>query len=506
MKTYVVQLENHDDVISSRDKLSRSKASRVLLVWPRRGRVLQRSVDLLLLQRHCQYLGAQLGIVTTDSEVLSNAHDLGIPAFSKADQAQKGNWRRSHIAKSGTSPFIRQVGQRISAQTLREQRAQFHTKPVLNRVLSLSSFTVGIFSFLALVLFFAPGAKITLTPQRETQEISLPVWAEPSIKTVNPSGGMPASAVSAVVEGRSQLASSGHASVPDHFSSGQVILTNLTNEVVDIPAGSIFLTAGAAPIRFRSTNSVQVPAGLGMTQTLPVVAVVPGREGNVAEGQIRSMEGALGLQVVVENSQPLSGGTDLLISAPTRQDAQKLREALLASLEKIAVDEIMSNRDPDQIMLEGSLQLRTVLEEYWDPEQDQPADVLQLTLRVEYEAWFVKEIDVQTIAQAALDANLPENYQSVPQSLNFVLMMQPPTGMAVPSEANFQGQLTAARSIETVWSNNVAIQAVTGHNRIEAISILQDQLDLSAPPVIEISPSWWRFLPFLPARITLVKS
>lgn len=506
MKTYVVQLDNHDDVISTRDKLSWSKAPRVLLVWPRRGRVLDRRVDLLLLQRRCQYLGAQLGIVTTDSNVLANAHDLGIPAFSNVELAQKANWRRSYNAKSGAFPSIGQVGQRISAQILREQRTQFQIRPVLNRGIRLGLFTVGIFSFLALVAFFTPTAKISLSPLRETQEISLPVWAQPSIKTVNPSGGLPVSAVSAVVEGRSQLASSGYASVPDQFSSGQVILTNLSDHVVDIPVGTIFLTADAAPIRFRSTSFAQVPAGLGMTQTLPVVAVVPGRNGNVAEGQIRSMEGPLGLQVVVENSQPLSGGTDQIILAPTRQDAQKLREALLASLENIALDEILAKSDPQQIMLEGSLRLRTVLEESWDPALDQPADVLQLNLRVEFEAWFVKETDVQTVAQAALDANLPANYQPVPKSLNFVLEMQPPTVKAVSSEVNFQGQITAARTIQTVWSNQTAVQAVAGRKRMDAVSILQNQLDLSAPPVIEISPSWWRLLPFLPARITLVIS
>lgn len=40
MKTHVVQLERDDDVVSARDKMLWSKAPRILVVWPRRGRVL----------------------------------------------------------------------------------------------------------------------------------------------------------------------------------------------------------------------------------------------------------------------------------------------------------------------------------------------------------------------------------------------------------------------------------------------------------------------------------
>src|SRR5512137_1281491 len=94
MKTYVIQLESHDDPLSTRDKMAWSKAPRLLLVWPRRGRILDRKVDLVVLQRHAQLLGAQLGIVTGDYDVRANAADAGIPSFSSVVQAQKGSWRK----------------------------------------------------------------------------------------------------------------------------------------------------------------------------------------------------------------------------------------------------------------------------------------------------------------------------------------------------------------------------------------------------------------------------
>jgi hypothetical protein len=257
MKTCVVQLENHDDVISTQDKISWSKASRVLLVWPRRGKVLQRSVDLLLVLRCCQRLGAQLAVVTGDGEVIGNAHDLGIPVYSSVEQAQMAYWGPPHGGKAMSRLSSTMQRQPLEVQKLREMRRQSQVAPKQNRILRLALFAAGVIAFLALVLFFAPGASITLTPLEQVQQISLPVQAQSALQVVNLSGGMPAHVLSVVVEGKDQLTSSGYAHAPEGYASGEVLLTNLTDQEVELPAGTIVLTAGAAPARFAITHAVR---------------------------------------------------------------------------------------------------------------------------------------------------------------------------------------------------------------------------------------------------------
>ena len=92
MKTQILQLEPHDDVISARDKMGWGQTARVLLVWPNRGQILTRRVDLELLLRHSRSLGGQLALVTRDPDVRYHAKRIGIHVFKSVRQAQHTRW------------------------------------------------------------------------------------------------------------------------------------------------------------------------------------------------------------------------------------------------------------------------------------------------------------------------------------------------------------------------------------------------------------------------------
>ena len=70
MKTKIISLESHDDLISVRDKFSWAKTPRILLVWPKYEKITLRLLDMKVLQRHADSLGAQLGLVTGQPKVL----------------------------------------------------------------------------------------------------------------------------------------------------------------------------------------------------------------------------------------------------------------------------------------------------------------------------------------------------------------------------------------------------------------------------------------------------
>ena len=506
MKTYIVQLEDHDDVISARDKISWSKAQRVLLVWPRKGKILERRVDLLLLQRHSQQNGAQLGIVTRSGDVCANARDLGIPTFSSTNQAKQTNWRRSR--KAPKPSWVDRT--RTDPQNFRQLRDLVHPKPAEKGWLRLVMFPLGVLAFLSLVLFFVPGAEVELTPAKVQQQLTIPVWASPAISVANPSGGIPAYILTAVVEGRDQAASTGQMRFPDQRATGQVLMTNLTDQVINVPEGSLVITSTDPVIRFELIQSVTLPTGVENQKKGLLRAVLPGVSGNVTAGKITALEGPLGLRVSVENPDPTIGGSDRTSPAPTDLDYQRLREKLLGDLQKNALAEIQGRVTSGQQLLGSTIQLRTVVEENRAPAENQPGDHLQLSIRAAFEAWVIQDSDLQAVAQAALDANRQPGLDPIAGSLQFEFTGEPNLEKTAASEpggvdnetANWEMRMT--RDLAAAWSETDLVRSLLGLQVPEAQTMLQDRLALAEKPRIRIYPEFWTRFPYLPFRIQLV--
>jgi hypothetical protein len=64
--------------------------------------------------------------------------------------------------------------------------------------------------------------------------------------------------------------------------------------------------------------------------------------------------------------------------------------------------------------------------------------------------------------------------------------------------------LKIERVLEASWGKTTVIRSILGRDVTEAKQTLQANLKLAEAPQIQIYPSWWNHLPFLPARIMLV--
>ena len=509
MKTYIVQLENHDDVISTRDKISWSKARRVVLVWPRRGslfagpdrqnKILERRVDLMLIQRYCQQLGIQLALVTSSAPVREVARDLGIPVFSSSLRAQSATWRRIRKRRRFQWPGMRKLQ---PPDQLRAWHGRLRARLMWSRWVRAPIFLLGITAFLMLVFFFMPGARVELSPARQGQNLTIEVWANDSILAPNLSGGVPAYPVTVVVEVRDLAPSTGRTFVSDQTATGEIELTNLTDQAVTVPAGSVALTVEGSPVRFLTMKPADLPAGPGEKTRVPVRAALPGLEGNVRAETVKALEGPLGLRVKISNPQPTSGGSMRMVPSPSTQDYDQLRDQLLTQLQQTAVQELQSQMQPGQFLVYQSIQQKSILDEQRDPEAAMPADQLQLTLRVEYQAWMIKESDLGVVGLSALDANLPAGFEPVTDSLRVDRGAEP----VLDHSGTARWTITVERDLVARWSRDRVISLVQGRSPQEAGAALQSALPLDGVPRLELFPAWWIRLPFLPFRIEVVGS
>ncbi len=507
MKTQIIQLEPHDDVVSTRDKMGWSQTSRILLVWPTKGRLLERRLDLVLLQRHSFLLGAQLALVTQEAEILYNAHELGIPAFDNTKKAQSARWRvgrkrRPRSFRRKPLPDLEEL-----RDLAHPREGKWRDKPVVR----ISVFIISFLAVMAVLGALLPSSQISLSPTTKIQQIKLPVTASKDYSTLNLTGELPAHTISVVVEAQGSITTTGQIAVPQFPATGYVQFTNLTDHTVRIPSGTVVSTLGANPFRFTTTQAGLVVTGPGTTANVPVKALTPGSQGNLKSNSLQAIDGSLGLELSVTNPSDTFGGTDQPAPAPAPGDRTQLYNRLFTALRKTAANELelSASSTNEAISLQTgdfpilpTLTFSHILEQTYDPPssgQNQPAEQLHLTLRLEFNALAVSDQDLNDLARPVLEANLPAGYLALPGTIQIQHLTTP----ELDSSGVAHWQIQFSQTLQTLISPERVIRTVQGKPVTRALKDMVDQLPLQALPKIRVEPAWWPYLPVLPLRISI---
>jgi hypothetical protein len=494
MKTRIIHLEAHDDLISIRDRMAWAKSPRILLVWPRRGRVDLRPLDLKLLQRQAVALGSQLGLVTRHAGIRDAARDLDIPVFVSMPEAQHGTW----LGAGQKSPLRRQAGRHDPGE-LRLQMARFREIRILHPYLRLAVFSLGVLAVLAIVTLFIPSAEITLEPVTTLQEVTIPVSASLEVTAVRISGSLPARTVTLVVTAEGETAATGRLAVPVEKASGRVLLTNLTTGSLSIPAGTILHPIDEPAVRYVTTSSESLRPLAGSTASLPVEALQPGADGNLDAGTALVLEGTLGPSVTAVNLAPLSGGSAPLAAAPSQADRDTLRKKVLANLIGQSASRLQAELAEGDLILVETITVGDVLEEAFEPAQGAAGEVLHLTLSAEVSAVYLSADDLTFLAEAALDSSLDEGLIRIEDTLTFTGI-----GPATLDEENvYRWRIRAARLIRPDFDPLTVLRLVQGRSPEKARLRLEQVLELAEAPKITLKPGWWPLLPFIPLRIAI---
>lgn len=527
MKEHILRLEPHDDIQSARDKLGWAQAQRVLLVWPPGSRVLDRQLDLVLLQRHAQALGAQLAIVSLHGPVRDHAQAIGLPVFDSIDASRQVRWGtpssgngrplvlttpaltalRAPLGPEAPSGLVAQRRPRSPEELARPVPLpgpiQLRLPAWLERLRPQgrgAAFAAGLAATGALLLILGPSATVHLYPFPQTISVTLPFVADVAAESADPGGVLPAREITIELEASGRVATTGTKDVPSTPASGEVVFTNLVAQAVVIPQGTGVRTTSGTSVRFLTTKAANLPAGRGQALRVPVVADALGPQGNVAAGQINAVEGQLGLQVAVVNDAPTSGGGVEQRAAVDEADQQALRAELLEELTRQAVADLSAQLREGERMPADSVRVVRVLAETYDRFPGEAADSLGLTLRVRAGGTAVDSALAEGLALEALASRVATGFTLIAGSQQVVWVSEPRA--FGPDRLAFTLRVSgdAAPSIDSH-----AVQTLlSGLTMDAALERLSDSLPMRRPPVIEIRPSWFPRLPWLPFRIRVV--
>ena len=493
MKTQIITLESHDDLISVRDRLTWAKTPRILLVWPKYEDVSLRFLDLKVLQRHAETLGAQLGIVTRRASVRRDAEALHIPVFESAKVAQRDAWPY-RPAKKRHIPRAPRRGLRALRESVYKKESAWRTS-LVGRVVT---FTAGVVAVLAMAGLFVPRAAVTLYPESQVQSIVIPVAASESVSSVSLTGSLPARTLSIVVEEEQSLAVSSQISVPRSKAKGIAQFTNLSQSEVNIPAGSVLLTSGDPSVRFVTLHEAHVPPGVGQFVEVPIEALSAGAQGNMDADLITMVEGPLGLSVAVTNSEPTEGGANSKTTGPTDADRTRLRKTAIGNLLKEAETQMRAELAAEDILLMDTFDVSRILDETYSPEAGQPGKQLKLAMQVEFAARYISVEDLNELTLSTLDAALPVDY-----SASALPVFKPVAEPATDSDGVTHFDLEVRRPLLHQVEFSQVFALTQGKKPESAQTRLSGQLSLREPAEIELTPAWWPWMPLIPFNLSV---
>ncbi len=494
MKTQVIQLVPHDDVTSVRDKMSWAKAPRILLVFPRRCRILSQPLDLRLLRRHATTLGTQLAIVTRSGDLRRIAQAVGIPVFNAVATAHHGIWEGQHL---GEKP--RRRTPRPDLRGMRRAAFPAEARWRSRFVLRLSFFSLAVLVVLALLLLFLPSASIKLAPKTHQQTLRVAVRASPQVPTVNLAGSIPSRLIFTDLERSKIAAASGSISIPVSPAAGIVHFRNLTTGVVSIPAGTVIRTASDPPVRFATTTDASLAAGVGKTLDVSVQAVLGGASGNLPADSLTAVEGDLGASLNVTNLGPMAGGADRTAPAQTADDRSRLHDALLAEILMECQAALPKTLASGDVYFLDTLAVGRLLSETYFPAEGQAGETLLLDMKLQCQAQYASAADVDTLAEMALDTNLPDGFIPASGEVSAPVAGVPKTDTDGITRWEMQPQRLLRAHLDPL----AVIQLALGRSPAQAVRRLSESLPLATAPEIRVKPSWWPWLPIVPFRITI---
>jgi hypothetical protein len=493
VKVQLLYLDSHDDQVSVRDKMGWIKAPRLLVVWPRRGRVLSNRLDLTLVQRQAARRGAQIGLVTFDPDVRDHAQDLGIPVFDSVDSTPESVWR---AAAAKATQFEKRQSDRERLADPPDRRSIRTTLPTLwARIQRWSAFVIGVAALAGLAVALGPSATVVVTPQTTIQHSQFQIVLDPEADTLTPDNHIPAERRSLVVSGSLRAPTSGKISVPDSPARGAVVFTNLGQDSISLSKGTGVRADTTGEPRFMTQVSVTLDAGAGSQATVAIQAAQAGMQGNVPAGAIGSIEGPLGLQVAVTNPEPTEGGTESSKPAVTPADLRQLEERLQTQLLDQAAADFSNLVGDGEAWLPPSLKINRTLEKSFDAQVDDVAQSVSLTMKLEVTGLVYHPQTIQAAGLRMLAAQRPHGMATVP-------------GTAIASAVPVDGlpnrlAVTAKESIYGQVPRQELVQSIAGQTP-EAVDGLIATHYPDAQVALILRPSWLPRLPWLPTRIDVV--
>ncbi len=505
-RPHLIQLEADEDATSVRDRLSFFRGKPVLLVWPEKGTVLTRKLDLVLVQREAMRRAIRLALVTHDARVAKHAEELNISAFETIGESDRKRWKRGR-SKVFANRFQKPQTE-VEPEDLQEVASRVKNPVEVNPVRQ-NLIRVGVTLVLVLVVVgvayaVVPVATVTLTPARAEVEIAATITASQDAADVNVDEGVvPVTVLRVDTTQSGTIETTGTQVLDDTRAVGQVVFVNRAAQAVEIPEGTVVSTSAGTPVQFRTLEAVTLAASAGFQSEAPIEALqdFSGEVGNVAGGQINTVEGPLANQIEVRNVEPTLGGGSQTAPAVSEGDLERLESMVQQQIQSQAFTEMQPLLGPSQFVILETVRIGEERQDWktFSAEVGTSAETVTLEMRAIVEASAVDEQFGRQVAFANLSRQVPRGRIIDPATIQYA--RGPVNAIMADGSVVFDMTVTA-NIVEPVDVAEVQ-REIAGKSLNDALTYVANQFDVQqgTVPQISLSPTWMRHMPLLPFRI-----
>lgn len=507
--TYI-QLDNNEDVVSIRDRLSFIRGQRVLIIWPEDGTAITRKLDLVFVQREARRRVIQLALVTHDEEVISHATELGISTFETIKEAETSRWKRGRtrvFINRHHKPENTPEPEDLMPVASRVRKPRKRIAPLARLAIRISVLAIVLGVLLGMIYVIVPSATVTFAMAQDLIQVETTITADPNALDIDVERRIiPATRYSATVQTIQQIETTGIEQGSSTRAIGVVTFSNESNSPIVVPSGTQVRTSTGQTITFETTSDTTVPANDSIAN-VPIIAIddFSGEIGNVSASTINVVLGTLGSTISVTNSVSTSGGVNQEYNIVTSDDLSQLMGIARQYLQGIAFGEIEAELTDSQTIIIESLDIpEELLRNDWitfSHTIGDRSDLVSLDIRVIVEALVIEDRFAQQIVFAQVSAEKPPEMALNPESFLYRRgrVIETTIDNLTTFEAFGEGIVSAQLDMYRLQTD------LTRRPLDEAQRLIAATVDIApnSQPIIAVYPSWFNQMPILPIRIDI---
>jgi hypothetical protein len=121
-------------------------------------------------------------------------------------------------------------------------------------------------------------------------------------------------------------------------------------------------------------------------------------------------------------------------------------------------------------------------------------------MQVEFSILYASVSDLTQLALLALNASLPAGFSAASDTI----MITPTTSPILDKDGSAKWTMRAERKITQHIDTRRVTQMIQGFGAWNVESKLRENLPLASAPKVQLTPSWWPWMPIVPFRISVV--